>query len=332
MRARRRLLIGVSAVTVAGSALVAAVAPASGGGTATTVAAAAGQERFALTAPSTRLLKNAGLTGARVPQSFAFDNTHHRIYVVQLLPGADSRGDLYLTQLDWSGKKLGHMTLKGFGHGVSIGLELKGSTPYLWTEVDADTANGRGRHIGRFAYAAGRTLTNTSSGLEKFDLVPGASTETVSIDQAHDQVILRYFKGGPHYAVFDLARFEATHTFTRVYPNDVAEPAWMGKPDFQGYTAYGRYLYLLQGTAYGSGNPRSGHGNASLTSVDLATGEVVEPQVRTEAGYGLYYREPEGMAVQIVGGAPRLCIGFASTATATSTTKLLSIYYKTKLV
>jgi hypothetical protein len=295
-------------------------------------AMAASTPRFDLTAPSSLLLKNKPLTGTRVQQSYAFDNVHQRIYVVQLLPGADSTGDLYLSQLDWTGKLLGHMTLKGFGHGVSIGLELYGSTPYLWTEVDDDPANGRGRHIARFAYTAGVTRTNTSTALQKFDLVPGAGIETVSIDQTYKRIILRYFLSGhAHYAMYDLTTFENTHVFTKVHP-DVAEPSWMGSPDFQGYTSYGDYLYMMQGTAYGTGNPRSGNGNTSITSVDLSTGQVVQRQVRSQAGYSLYYREPEGMAIQIVGGAPRLCLGFASTSTATSTTRLFTVYYKNALV
>lgn len=313
------------------SAVVAAIATL---GTATmqTAVAAANTPKFDLSAPSSAGIKDKPLTGTRVPQSFAFDNVHQRIYVPQLLPDADSTGDLYLNQLDWSGKVLGHMTLKGFGHGVSIGLELDGSTPYLWTEVDDDTSNGRGRHIARFTYTAGATLTNTSSALEKFDLIPGASVETVSVDQTYKRLILRYFKSGQaYYATYDLAAFESTNTLTKVY-GDVTEPSWMSTPDFQGYVSYGDYLYLYQGTAYGTGNPRSGRGNASITSLDLSTGAVVDKQVRTEAGYSLHYREPEGLAIQIVSGTPRLCLGFASTSSDTSTTRLFTFYYKDSLI
>lgn len=295
--------------------------------------AVASTPKFDLSDASDPALKNLPLTDTRVPQSFAFDNVHQRIYVAQLLPGADLTGDLYINQLDWSGKLLGHMTLKGFGHGVSIGLELDGSTPYLWTEVDDDTSTGRGRHIGRFAYAAGTTLTSTSAALEKFDLVSGADNETVSIDQTYKRIILRYFIGSAaHYATYDLTAFENTHAFTRVY-GDVAEPTWMKTPDFQGYVSYGDYLYLYQGTAYNTtDNPRSGKGNASITSVDLTTGQVVDTQARTQAGYSLFYREPEGLAIQVVSGAPRLCLGFASTSSDTSTTKLFTYYYKDELV
>ena len=106
----------------------------------------------------------------------------------------------------------------------------------------------------------------------------------------------------------------------------------MKTPDFQGYTTYGRRLYMVQGTAYGTGNPRSGKGNTVLTSVDLATGKVEQRQVRTTVGYALYVREPEGLAIQVVNGVPRLCVGFASTATATSTTRLFTVYANVRKV
>ncbi|GAA4634871.1 hypothetical protein GCM10023196_078150 [Actinoallomurus vinaceus] len=288
--------------------------------------------RSGLAASPTLLFRNKPLTGSRAAQSFAFDNAHRRIYVAQRGSGATSDGNLYLNQLDWSGKRLGHMTLKGFGHGVSIGLEVNGSTPYLWTEVDVDPKTGRGRHIARFKYVAGRTLTSTSSALRKFAPVPGAKAETVSIDQTYKRIILRYFNAtGTHYATYDLTAFQKKHVFTKVYA-DVKEPSWMKAPDFQGYTTYGRRLYMVQGTAYGTGNPRSGKGNTVLTSVNLATGRVEQRQVRTTVGYSLYVREPEGLAIQVVNGVPRVCIGFSSTATATGKTRLFTVYAKVRPV
>ncbi|MEU2588305.1 hypothetical protein ABZ612_36755 [Streptomyces avermitilis] len=51
-------------------------------------------------------------------------------------------------------------------------------------------------------------------------------------------------------------------------------------------------------------------GNAHLTTVDMNTGEIVE-QRHITSGESLTYREAEGMAIQVVGGKPRLCCGFA---------------------
>ncbi|GAB3963550.1 hypothetical protein GCM10029978_021770 [Actinoallomurus acanthiterrae] len=240
--------------------LLAATAIVAAGGPSTAAAEPSAVFRSEPAASPTLLFRNKPLAGSRAAQSFAFDNAHRRIYVAQRGSGATSGGNLYLNQLDWSGKRLGYMTLKGFGHGVSIGLEVNGSTPYLWTEVDVDPKTGRGRHIARFKYVAGRTLTSTSSALRRFAPVPGAKAETVSIDQTYKRIILRYFNAtGTHYATYDLTAFQKKHVFTKVYA-DVKEPSWMKTPDFQGYTTYGRRLYMVQGTAYGTGNPRSGKG------------------------------------------------------------------------
>ncbi|MCO6006202.1 hypothetical protein NE236_14510 [Actinoallomurus purpureus] len=330
---KRRVVLAGCGVLLAATAAVAAGGPSPARGTAVTDSApAAFANRFELKGSWALLFRNKRLAGSRAAQSFAFDNAHRRIYVAELGPGATSGGNLYITQLNWSGTRLGHMTLKGFGHGVSIGLEVMGSTPYLWTEVDVDPKKGRGRRIARFKYAAGRTLTSTSSALKKFDLVPGATAETVSIDQTYKRIVLRYFKGtSKHYATYDLAAFQKKHVFTKVYA-DIKEPSWMSTPSFQGYTTYDRHLYMVQGTAYGTDNARSGKGDTMLTSVDLATGRVEQRQVRTTAGSSLYTREPEGLAIQVVNGAPRLCIGFATTATATSTTRLFTVYDTSKRV
>ena len=95
---------------------------------------------------------------------------------------------------------------------------------------------------------------------------------------------------------------------------------------FQGFTVLGDYVYQLTGTAYSDENgpnPPSGHGNAHVSCVDLRTGELVQ-RSRTEAGYSLDYREPEGMAVQLT-SPRRLCMGFASSLTSP---RELSVYYK----
>lgn len=79
-------------------------------------------------------------------QSFAFDTPNNRLFTGQLRSEtAENSGDITLSQLSFSGTVLGHMYLTGFGHAVSIGAQAVGSTSYLRTETDVDTANGRGR-------------------------------------------------------------------------------------------------------------------------------------------------------------------------------------------
>ncbi|MFE6623313.1 hypothetical protein [Streptomyces sp. NPDC057740] len=56
--------------------------------------------------------------------------------------------------------------------------------------------------------------------------------------------------------------------------------------------------------------PTAKRGNIHLSCLDIRTGELLDRQ-RTEAGYALDHREPEGLAVRR-GSEPRLCLGLAS--------------------
>ncbi|MEV6562070.1 hypothetical protein AB0M22_40555 [Nocardia sp. NPDC051756] len=311
----RRSLLGLGAGVMAAWAV---------GGRA--VAEEVGQARFELSAASSEVLWRKALYDETVLQSFAFDNVNSHIYAVQVRNGADSgaAGDLCLTKLSTAGVVLGHMYLLGFGHGVQIGVEPVGTSAYLWTETDAVRVDGsaRGSRIARFEFADGRTLTASSGESQKYTLVPGATNTTCALDPSTNRLVMRYAQAsGFRYAVFDLKDVEAGGT-TRLY--DIATPDGLGT--FQGYSAFGNYLYLLTGNAYGDGNPAPG--NTFITCVDLRTGAQVQREL-TQAGKSLDYREPEGMAIQIVAGRPRLCFGFAS---GVEKARLASIFCKSELV
>src|SRR5690606_24631996 len=104
-----------------------------------------------------------------VPQSFAFHPQTGEIFVLQVESTNEygswkehnSRGDLSLTHLSPDGSEiLGHMYLRGFGHGVSMAVEADGNDVYIWTEVDAQPAgeSARGNKLGRFRYEPGGIL------------------------------------------------------------------------------------------------------------------------------------------------------------------------------
>ncbi|WP_043638259.1 phage baseplate protein [Nonomuraea candida] len=297
------------------------------GAGATAAPAAAAEGRFQLTAPATSLIWKKALYDETVLQSFAIDNAHGHIYTVQLKNGAgsDAAGHLCLTRLSLSGAVLGHMYLMGFGHGVQIGVEPSGSSAYLWTETDGvpnEEGSSRGSRLCRFAFVDGRTLTTSSSALTKYAPVPGATNTTCTIDPSANRLVMRYWGGGSfRFAVFTLSSVKAGAP-RKVH--DIAQPGGLGT--FQGYAAYGNFVYLLTGNAYGEANPEPG--NTYLTCLDLRTGEQVQ-RARSVAGKSLDYREPEGMGVQIVAGAPRLCLGLASGSPGA---RLASIFYKSELI
>ncbi|GAB1317717.1 FacC-like extracellular signaling protein [Madurella fahalii] len=267
--------------------------------------------RFDLSKPSYDLFRHKTLHDDTVQQSFAFDNVNRRLFVAQRRNGADAAsGDLCITQLDFSGKQVGYMHLKGFGHGVAFGAQASGSATYLWTEVDANS-KGYGKRLARFKFTNGKTLSNTSSSLQKFTPVATATEHTCSVDTVNNRLVVRYNLSGKgkYIAVYDLAaatkgNFSAPlANFKQPLPKTQAK-------NFQGYTAYGRYLYLLWGDSY---DTSGGKVNSQLASVDMNTGKVVQGPLITKAGSTLSFREAEGLAIyKTAGGQVRLFLGFAS--------------------
>jgi hypothetical protein len=280
-------------------------------------------ERIDLAVPAVRWLwKKATLQEKTVLQSFAFDEVNKRLYVLQVAPGGREQGNLCLTRLDYEGNRLGHMYLPRFGHGVSIGVQnASDGTVWIWTEARA--VNGYGKGVTRFRFVDGVTRT-----LDKVKVrlpIPGSINNQPSVCMASNRIAVRHrLKGKARYRVYDLDTFVAGDYSTHLadFPQTGAHPD--SKVPFQGYALHGDHLYQLAGTAYDDAtNPRSGHGNAYLSCLDIRTGKLLQ-QERTEAGYSLDYREPEGLAVRRQGG-PRLYLGLAS---GDAGARRFSLYYK----
>ncbi|MFV0136105.1 Tat pathway signal sequence domain protein [Streptomyces sp. HMX87] len=363
MLGRRRILkLAGIATTAAAVEVIAGAARSSARPADTSTAATAGAvpatKRFDLSAPSERLLREIRLNETRVLQSLAFDNARGHVFFVQLVDGGrrlpgesrtytgaerSANGDLCVTRTDLSGNILGAMYLRGFGHGVQIGVESTGSGSFLWTETAAvqsrssdGTVTGWGSRLARFEFADGTVLTPESPALTQFALEQGVDRTTVALDPVHRRLAVRCRVGGAfRYRLYDLAAFKAGG---RAALADVPQPADLqpGHPDtFQGFAAFGTYLYLLAGTQYGKDGSVSPYGNTFITCVDWNTGTVVEQKL-TRAGYSLPYREPEGMAIQVPDPADplavRLCSGFASVTSDTDSRKRASVYYKQTLI
>ncbi|KAK4183833.1 putative FacC-like extracellular signaling protein [Podospora australis] len=267
--------------------------------------------RFDLSKPSYDLFRHKTLHDDTVQQSFAFDNTNRRLFVAQRRNGADSAlGNLCITQLDFSGNQLGYMHLSGFGHGVSFGAQGVGSSTYLWTEVDANS-NGYGRRLARFKFASGTSLSSSSAALQKFTPVSAATEHTCSVDTVNNRLVVRYHLSGSgkHIAVYTLSAATAGDFSSPLVNFPQPAAATLGGA-FQGYTAYGRYLYLLWGDSY---EATGGAVNSQVASVDMNSGAVTQGPVLTKAGETLSFREAEGLGIyRTAGGETRLFLGFAS--------------------
>ncbi|KAK3306110.1 uncharacterized protein B0T15DRAFT_534386 [Chaetomium strumarium] len=293
-------------------------------------AAVPNSARFDLSKPSYDLFRSKRLHDDTVQQGFTFDNVNRRLFVSQRRNGASTTsGDLCITQLDFSGKEVAHMYLKGFGHGVSFAAQADGSATYLWTEVDANK-NGYGQRLARFKFVPGTTLTKSSSALKKYTPVAAATEHTCAIDPVHNRLVVRYHLsngGGKHIAVYDLAAATRGDFSRPLADFKQPLPKTKGK-NFQGYAAYGRYLYMLWGDSYDA-SP-GGVLNSEVASVDMNTGKVVQGPLITRAGSTLSFREPEGLAIyKTAGGEVRLFMGFASGKTGD---RRANLFYKNATV
>ncbi|GHH70331.1 hypothetical protein GCM10018793_04200 [Streptomyces sulfonofaciens] len=303
---------------------------------------AASDGRFDLTAPAVQYLREKTLYNSTILQSFAFDDVHRCIFAVQLMEGGiqlpdepgpvsggdrSARGDMCLTRLGLGGEQLGHMYLRGFGHGASIGVEPGSGTSYIWTEADANPDSGYGTAVARFSYVDGAVLDSGSSAVDKIYVVPGSTSNRPAVDVLNRRLLVQYMvpDGGYRYRVLDLDRakrgdLRPLFDIPRVGIDDTETP--------QGVAILGDHVYQMTGTHYtdeSGDNPPSGHGNAYLSRVHLPTSRL-EQRIRTEAAYSLDYREPEGIAIQL-GPSPRLHLGFAS---GVAGARKYTLYYKSQ--
>jgi hypothetical protein len=265
-----------------------------------------------LAVPSDRWLwQKATLREPTMLQSFAFDEKNKHLYVLQVTAHGHAAGDLCLNKLDYQGNRLGHMYLKGFGHGVSMGIQHDAEDGGTWIWTEADARRGYGRGVTRFHFSHG--AVHTTADVNVRHPVADSVNNQPSVCTASQRIAVRYRDAAnrPRYRVWDLDAFVA-----RDYDNPLADFAQTGAhpdPDipFQGYALHRDCVYQLAGTAYHpKTNPPAKRGNTHVSCIDIRTGELLQRE-RTEAGYSLTHREPEGLAVR--GGAkPRVYIGFAS--------------------
>ncbi|MER7787865.1 hypothetical protein [Streptomyces sp. NPDC097640] len=324
---RRRLLTTGGGVAAAGALGTAGLLLA----TDSANAAVANSKRFKLDGAGGNPVLKASLHANWVMQSFAYDNVHQHIYFAQVNnqnTNPDRVGDIWITKTDTSGRQLGAMALRNFGHGVSIAVEPYDGSVYLWTEWKS-SAKGFGTRIGRFKFVNGATLKKTDSAIQ--DRTPSIGDTMINpqpaIDPSTNRLLVRYKTGTdkPRLVAFKLSDARAgrlTKGYRLVERALPSRGSWGKDNPFQGYTAYGRYAYLLEG------RPNS---SSYITVIDLnGTGQsTVVNKWKTTAGQSLRGREPQGMAIWLPSGGPRLTFGFHSN---TYGVRQASVFHKSQFV
>ncbi|WP_432190312.1 hypothetical protein [Streptomyces sp. Tue6028] len=282
-------------------------------------------------------------------QSFAYDNVNGHIYAAQHRPSDNpdpdpsNQGDIWISKTDLSGNVLGTMALHNFGHGSSMAVEPSGSgDPYLWIEADNMTGPGTyddaGHKLARFRYTDGLTLEYYNPSITVYDRTPTISSYVKlprpAVDPVNDRLLIRYATADTEtrqwrIAVFSLADAvagrlaDSNRLAERALPNN-SELGLSDSDYFQGITLYGQYVYLL----YGRSNSPS-----YLVTLDMNhTGGSFVEVFQTTAGQSIPGREPQGAAIWVAAGQPRLAFGFSGkTGTTSDPTFDASIFYKSDL-
>ncbi|SCF91204.1 signaling protein [Streptomyces sp. Ncost-T10-10d] len=320
---RRSLLFAScgGAVAVAGSVLLRGT-PGVGAGDGKPPAGQAGL--FDIDTAS-KLLPLSPLHHVSGPQSISYGSDPGEVYALQVVPasvrlpdeerplGGRTRrlaGDMCVTVLSPSGAETGHMYLRGFGHGISHGVEPSGGDVLLWVESDVDVRTGYGRAVARIPFRNGAVIDSSSPRVRHHRPLPGSHRIHPSLDLPGRRVLVSHWVGRTHhYTVYRMdefltGRYEPLH--------HVEDRALQEGETLQGCALHGDHIYQLTGKPYTDatgGNPPSGGGNTYVAAIDIRSGRAAGRQKVTVAP-GLDFREPEGIAVR-PGREPQLCVAFS---------------------
>lgn len=276
-------------------------------------------------AAASELLAPTPLHDITGPQSLAFDDVHGHIYTLQVMQGglrlpgerhalrASARrlnGDMCVTKLSASGATLGHMYLRGFGHGISFGVEPSGKKVLLWVEADAHPRTGYGRAVTRVRFRDGAVVDSSAPSVRHHRPLPGSKANHPALDLAGRRVLISHRAGKYHrYAVYRMSDFLGGH----YAPVHTVRSSGLGKGErFQGCALLGGFVYQLTGHPYSDAagdNPPGAGGNTYVSAIDLRTGEAAGRH-RVTAAPGLPFREPEGIAVHR-SGETELCVALS---------------------
>ncbi|MBM7441195.1 signaling protein [Streptomyces sp. HB132] len=309
-----------------------------GGGTlvaATAVGVAVGRREQSTPAPpgavgrfdidaASELLRPTPLHDITGPQSIAFDE-RGRLYALQVMQGGirlpdEERaasgkarrlaGDMCVTAYSSDREAPRHMYLRGFGHGISMGVEPSGAGPLLWVEADADTRTGYGRAVARIPFRHGTVLDSTSPSVRHHRPLPHSHRIHPAVDVAAGRVLVSHRAGRSHrYALYALDDF-LSGSYRPLL--DLQNPALRSGETLQGCAVHGDHIYQLTGTPYtdaeGDNPPESG-GNTYVSAIDMRSGRATGRRKVSVAPH-LPFREPEGLAVR-PGDEPGLCVAFS---------------------
>lgn len=233
------------------------------------------------------VVKEAKLQSVRVGQSFTLNRATGEYYVAQIYESTKT-GDIVITRLNSYGIMMGHMILRGFGHGSNIDIEKENGNTYLWVEAEpAPDSDGVqfGNQLARILYMDGSEIFAKS--VKKYNVLPTHKKLSPSIDQERDILSVRsVYNGSDHYTTFSLSKVKSG-IFTPINQFSCKLSGY-----HQGHSVCDGYTYIWQG------NPVTGIGAKSNAQVHCYTQSGDRIYTRDlSLAQDRYYKEPEGIKV-----------------------------------
>ncbi|MFI6316379.1 hypothetical protein ACIBG8_02615 [Nonomuraea sp. NPDC050556] len=261
---------------------------------------------FDLSGPWGRVLAGTRLHHGPAMQSLAVDPATHDLFVIQLRDRdtAPDEGNLCVNRVDRrTGLVRDWMHLDGFGHGYQIGAQHLAGRTHLWSEA-GPVRKGFGTRVTRFPFLPGQSIDMGASVLlAPFSPVPGTLVCAPTVDPVGNWLTIRYRTTAGHfYARYAIdpatGKPAAAPAATIAHPEEVAGT-------FQGFATLGDLLYLY------TGDPSDSYetSNTRISTVSWADPGAAPRITRITALPGLPWREPEGLALESVGGRVQLLFG-----------------------
>ncbi|MEU0302575.1 signaling protein [Streptomyces sp. NPDC006175] len=273
---------------------------------------------------ATELLPPTPLHHTTGPQSIAFDE-QGRLFSLQVMQGgirlADERrtmsgkarrlaGDMCVTAYRHGDAAPQHMYLRGFGHGISMGVEPSDTGPQLWVESDADERTGYGRAVARIPFRHDTVLDSASPAVRHHRPLPRSHRIHPAVDVAANRVLVSHRTGDAHRCTtYALDEF-LSGSYRPLA--DLRNLALRDGETLQGCAVHEDLIYQLTGTPYteaGGDNPPTGGGNTFVSAIDMRSGKTAGRRKVSVAPH-LSFREPEGLAVH-PGPDQGLCVAFS---------------------
>lgn len=272
---------------------------------------------------ASELLPPTSLHDGTGPQSIAFDGG--QLYALQVMQGGirlpDEKrrlsgrarrlaGDMCVTAFSRSGAAAQHMYLRGFGHGISMGVEPSEYGALLWVESQADRQTGYGRAVTRIPFRHGTVLDSSSPSVRHHRPLPDSHRIHPAVDVAAKRLLVSHWTNREHhYTIHCLDDFLAG-SYQPLF--HVEDTALRSGETLQGCALNGNHIYQLTGTPYTDDeghNPPSSGGNTYVSAIDIRSGKTTGRRKLSMAPR-LSFREPEGLAIRL-GADLELCVAFS---------------------